>query len=299
MIVERMLQNAANEAATRPLPKVAAWSVGRCIRQQWYMHQGVQGEPLPARVLMRFELGDLVETAVCQRVEDTGIDFLRTDQRKVDNLTVPGVGFRCRSDFVFSCPEDLSLITGKSVLESGDIAMVAYTDTPPHKGEICGGEIKSMREYAFRKAQCGILDDAYLWQIECGLRALDCRWWCCIAYWSESSDPCEVWVCRDDTRWQAIQEAVAVIRGPVEPERPYRLDAACEGVKAGTCVGGKTPGKGLPHKHCGGTGMEPGGPFVPVFPCGYCPYKAHCWEDTGALDLCFIGGKPRWRVQSA
>jgi hypothetical protein len=295
MIVERMLQHAAAEGATRKTPKLAAWNVGRCVRQVWYGEHGVAGEPLPGRALLRFELGNLVEEAVCRRVEATGIDFMRTDMRKTDNVTVPGLGFRCRADFLFACPEDLQLF-GKSTLESGDVAIVAYADTPPAKGDTCGGEIKSMSDFAFAKAQCGVLDDAYLWQIECGLRALDVRWWVCIAYRSETSQQCEVWVSRDDARWAAIQAATATIRGNALPPRPYALDGACSGAKTGACVAGKTPGKGLPHKHCGGTGQEPGGPFINTFPCGYCSVKAECWSDVGELQLRFVDGKPRWRV---
>lgn len=297
MIVERMFEGAAAQAAERKLPRMAAWSVGKCVRQLWFMEHEAVPEPLPPRTMLRFELGNLVEDAVCQRIEDTAIDFLRTNQRHGDNIDVPGLGFRARSDFVFSCPEDLTL-NGKATLELGDIAIAAYDGTPPKKGDICGGEIKSMSNYAYADAQRGVLDEAYLAQIECGLRALDVQWWCCIAYRAETSHPCEVWVARNDARWQQVQRSVEIARGPAIPVRPYTLELLCIGSKTGACVNGKTPARGQEHKHCKGTGMEPGGPYIPNWPCNFCGYKAECWSDMGELQISFdADSKPRWRVK--
>lgn len=294
MIIERILQKCSEESSKRPLPRLSAFNAGKCLRSLWYVCHEVPPEPLPPRTVLLFRLGDSIEKNVLDAVESTGIDFTATNDRREDNLDVPGLGFRARSDFIFSCPEALSLEPLGVALEPGEIALTAYTDTPPQQGEICGGEIKSMSNFAYERAQNGQLDDTYLAQIECGLRALDCRWWCCIAYRKETSHHCEVWVARNDERWATIQRNVELARGDTVPDRPYQLETLCSGVAAGACVNGKTPGRGLPHKACNGTGIEPNGPFLNSYPCGFCSFKSTCW---GELELGFKNGKPRWKVK--
>lgn len=289
MIVDRIMARAAATALTRKPQRMSASSVGRCVRQCWYMEHDVAGEPLNARALLVFEIGDRVEDSVLHYIAQTDLEHLRTGGPG-DTFTVPEVGFRGRPDLIFQCPtQDWSPDT-----ELGIMAIAPSDLLPPEPGEVVGGEVKSMADFGFARAQRGEIDEGYRAQVECYMRALNIRWWLLVAYRKETSHLCEVWIGRDDNRWQAIKEAVSIARGAEIPARPYELDERCHGAKDGTCVDGKTPGRGQLHKRCGGTGKEPGGPFIPNFPCGYCGWKEPCW---GSIEMVFREGKPAWRVQ--
>jgi hypothetical protein len=103
---------------------------------------------------------------------------------------------------------------------------------------------------------------------------------------------------QDDAVWQRVLECHALATGKGIPGQPYKFDFECSGVSDGRCIGGKTPGRGQPHKNCGGTGLEPGGPFL-RYPCTYCPVKDACWKQAGYEIVPFLEEKeaPRWAVR--
>lgn len=246
-------------AARRKTRSLSAWNVGRCVREGWYTVHEVEGEPLQPRALMVFDLGDRVEDAVLEWLIAAGVPLIRTNESR-DTTTIPEVEIRVRPD--------------------------AFIDV---NGEHMTVEIKSMSNFGFDRADRGELDESYLIQVECEMRGFGTQRGIVIGYRKETSHLCEVVVERSDERWEKIRQNVALARGDVTPPRPYELDAYCKG-----CQGtGKTPAKGLPHKACDGTGQIPGGPFLPVFPCGYCAFKTTCW---GELEFVEHDGKPRWRV---
>jgi hypothetical protein len=286
MIVDRILAAAAAKSKQRRPPKIGAWNVGRCVRQLWYTHHGYPSEPLDARALLVFDLGNRIEDAVLEWLEHSGVAHIRTNESR-DTVEERETGLRVRADFFFEC--DLLPLLELAVGELGTVVYVPGDPLPPKPGELMVGEIKSMSDYAFQRAQRGHIDDAYLAQVEVYLRAYDCRHALVIAYRKETSHIAEVLVARDDARWALVKANLTAARARSAPARPYELEAHCRG-----CDGtGETEKRKLPHKACSGTGLEPGGPYLPVFPCGYCGWKTECW---GALELVFHDGRPRWRV---
>ena len=280
MIVDRILQAAearARQRGQRPA-KLGAWNVGSCVRKLWYMEHGAPAEPLQARALLTFDLGDRVEDAVLHWLQESGHDFIRTNEAR-DMVYVPELGCRVRADFVFAC--DLEPVTVDTRLDG--------LEPPPRPGELIVGEVKSMSDFAFERACRGTVDETYLCQMETYMRAYDTRHALLVAYRKATSHVHEVLIPRSEARWAACLEKAAVARGADCPERPYGLDAACRG-----CGGsGRTEKAGKPHKACGGSGREPGGPYLAVMPCGYCPHKTPCW---GPVELVERAGKPRWRL---
>jgi hypothetical protein len=285
MIVDRILQAAALQSAERRPPTIGAWNCGRCVRQLWYVHHGIKGEPVDARAMLVFDLGNRIEDAVLDWLEHSKIAHIRTNERR-DTVEEPETGLRVRADFFFEC----GLFVEMTALE--ELGVVIYVPSqilPPRPGEFMVGEVKSMSDYAFQQAQRGIIDEAYLAQIEVYLRAYGVQHALLIAYRKETSHVAEILIARDDARWQRVKANLAAARATACPPRPYELEVACK-----SCNGtGKTEKRQLPHKACEGTGLESGGPYLPVFPCGYCPYKATCW---GELELTFRENRPRWRI---
>lgn len=288
MLVEKIIAVAAKDAGERQLPKVSASNVGKCVRALWYIHHETSPEPLPPRTMLVFSLGNLVEESVCDWIEKASKDFIRTDCRN-DTTTEKETGLRARADFVCALDET-PLFPDELELRS----CVPGDPLPPRPGEMVGGEIKSLSNFAFERALRGDIDFTYRAQVETCLRAYDLRWWLLVAYRKETSHITEILIGRSDAVWAKILQSVQQAKAPTVPDRPYELETRCISAKDGKCIDGKTPSRGQPHKACGGTGLEIGGPFIPTWPCNYCSYKAPCW---GELELAFKDGKPRWRVK--
>lgn len=297
MIVDLILAHKATEAASRKPPRPGAYNIGRCPRMLWGLEHGWPTEPLQARALLTFDLGDRIEDAVVRFIREAGIVHIRTDQQ-ADTVRPPELlGIGVRSDLVWEydgsdmIPDDLE----KRVCIPGN------GDVPPQKGEMLGCEVKSMNNRGFSDALRGNIGDGYRAQVECNLRAYGLRWWIVLAYRKETSHICEVLVGRDDAIWRLCKEnAIIAKKQSIPPDRPkkFALQFLCAEAATGKCVNGKTPKQGKPHSRCNGTSLEPGGPYIPNWECGYCPVKVHCWSDVGPLELVFdVDGKPRWRMQ--
>lgn len=265
MLVDKIMAHLTEVAKNRqPIDKIGAHNAGQCPRKLWYTVHGYTPEPLQARALLVFDLGDRVEDALIRWLEETGVAHVRCT-RDQDKTPLPELGGNVVPDFVFESELD------------GKPAMLV-------------GEIKSMSGYGFARAEQGELDDAYLAQVECYMRAFDAPAALVLCYAKDTSHLHEILVRRSDERWEAVKRNVALARGDALPPAPYDLESACRG-----CGGsGLTPTGRQAHKACGGTGLEPGGPFIPNFPCGYCGYKSQCW---GQLEMDVTrDGKPRWRL---
>jgi hypothetical protein len=245
-------------------PKVAAWNVGKCVRQLWYGEHGHEPDPLTPRALDTFSLGDSIEDAEVSLLAGAGVPILRTDEGHHSvRLDPPGLVVR---------PDYLLFLDHDTVLPC---------------------DVKSMSNRTFARALKGQLDRTYEWQMECYLRAFRADVGVVHCYRKETSARTNVLVWRDDERWNRIVEAVEVARGQDLPDRPYSASDDCPGIADGKCVNGRTPTGRQAHSGCGGTGKNPDGAVL-VYPCSYCPYKSTCW---GEVEMFFTNdGEPRWRV---
>jgi CRISPR/Cas system-associated exonuclease Cas4 (RecB family) len=266
MLIEKIESHLAEVAKGRePWTRIGASNAGQCPRKLWYTVHGFTPEPLQPRALRVFDLGDRIEDALISWLQDAGVDHVRCT-REQDKVLLPEIGGNVVPDFFF---------------EAG--------------GELLVGEIKSMSGGArarggFARAERGEIDESYLAQVECYMRAFGTARALFLCYCKDTSHLCEVLVERSDDRWEAIKANVALARGDATPDRPYSLTVDCRGC-AGT---GRTPTGRQAHKACAGTGREPGGPYIPNFPCGYCGFKAECW---GRLEMVVSDdGKPKWRL---
>lgn len=266
MIVDKLMEAAERKGREdRGSGRIFASSVGGCVLKLWFGVHGATAEPLPARSLMVFDLGNRVEDAVGHWIIEAEIPHVRTSEER-DKVFMPELGSNVRPDF-FAEPE----INGNR--------------------QVIPVEVKSMSDFAFERAEAGKLDEQYLAQAECYMRAYGTDYVLFVLYRKETSHLHEILVPRSDSRWAEIIAKVEVARGDERPARPYELEVKCDG-----CDGtGKTPKRGQPHKACSGTGELPGGPYIPVFPCGFCRYKKPCW---GPMKIAFLNGKPRWRLCS-
>lgn len=261
MLVDAIMDALDKAAAEREQSsRIGAHNVGTCPRKLWYTVHGYKGEPLGGRALAVFDLGNRVEDAIMAFLEQAEVAHIRA-ARKQDAVYVEELGGRVVPDFLFEVD-----------------------------GETIVGEVKSMSDFAFARAERGEVDEQYLCQVEVYMRAFNTQRGLLVAYRKETSHLAEVLVERDDARWERIKANVAQACADTPPERPYTLAIDCE-----DCGGsGKTPAKGLAHKACNGTGRIPYGPIIPRFPCGYCQYREECW---GALEMVMDPkGRPVWRL---
>jgi len=265
MLVDQIMSGLERKAADRqPTRRIGAHNVGSCVRKLWYTVHGYPTEALSGRTIALFDLGDRVEDAVMEFIERSGVAHVR-GRRDQDKVAVPEIGGgNVVADFFFE-----------------------------HEGEQLVGEIKSMSDFAYARAERGEIDEQYLCQVEVYMRAYNTRRAVIIAYRKETSHICEVVVERDDDRWARIKMNATLACSDDLPPRPYQPAVDCE-----ECGGtGKTPAKGLAHKACDGTGKLPYGPIIPRFPCGYCGFREPCW---GELKQTFdVKGRPVWRVVEA
>jgi hypothetical protein len=231
--------------------------------------------------MLVFDLGDRVEDAIQNWLYEADIPHIRPNESR-DLVEVRPPGLRVRCDFF--------LEADGSEYWQEDIAAVPGDFPPPQKGEQLVGEVKSMSDYAFDRAKRGDIDIAYLCQMEVYTRAYNVKHALLIAYKKQTSHLCEVLYTQSEERWQWLCNNVNAARGDELPPRPYELEEKCGG-----CDGtGLTAKRKQPHKACSGTGKEPGGPFLPNFPCGYCGQKENCW---GSLELTVNrAGQPRWKL---
>jgi len=286
MIVDRIVADFRVRGKERRPPRIGAWNIGRCVRALWYGEHGYPAEEFQARALMVFDLGDRVEDAILAFLEAAKIPNIRTNESR-DLVHMPELGCRVRADFFFQWDLGTSLWAER---ELGEMIYVPSDERLPKPGDIVVGEIKSMSDYAFARAQRGDIDSAYLAQVECYMRAYNCRHALIIAYRKETSHLAEILIGRDDARWAVCIENAMQARAKEPPARPFALEERCE-----DCEGtGLTAVRKSPHKACVGTGKIPGGPYIPNFPCGYCAFKKPCW---GSLELTFRNGHPRWRLK--
>jgi len=264
VIVDKLIEAAERKGREdRGGGRIYASNVGDCVRKLWYLAHGEKQEPLPARSMMVFDLGNRVEDAIAHWIVEAQIPHVRTSEER-DKVFLEELGSNVRSDF-FVEPE----VNDRRV--------------------VIPVEVKSMSDFAFERAERGELDEKYLAQAECYMRAYDSEYVLFVLYRKETSHLHEILVPRSDERWVKILSSVAIANGDQCPGRPYLLESACDG-----CDGtGKTPKRGQPHKACGGTGELPGGPYIKNFPCGYCGFKTACW---GPLELAMLNGRPRWRL---
>ena len=264
-IVSAHLQKLANDR--KPTSSIGGWNCGDCKTKLWHALNGSPAEPMDGRAIFTFLMGDKVEDAVVEILQGAGVPIIRTDEKR-DTVEIPPVG-RVRTDLWF---------------QAGDRVLPC--------------EVKSMSNFGFERFERGEVDWQHQCQAETYLRAYDAPVIPIFAVRKETSHYAEQVLRRDDSRWAWICANVEAARATTCPQRPYQLKDECEGVAEGKCVNGRTPKSGQAHKACAGTGRQPGGPFIPSWPCSYCSWKRVCWErDGGTLQIVLAEGeKPRWRL---
>lgn len=291
MLIERLISHAESSRAPRP-SKPGAWNIGRCVRMLWAGAHGIlPTDPPSGRQVMSFDLGSRIEDAIMAYLEQAGIGHIRPFRLR-DAVWVPWLGTSVVPDALveldreLTWPDDLGLVT---------VAGLDYV-APPQPGELVILEIKSMSDYAFDRACRGVIDDAYLAQCQVYMHALNCRWALLLAYRKETSHLTEVWIPRSELVVDGLKAKAKRAFSDECPPRPYDLESACPGIAEGRCIDGRTPGRGQPHAECGGTGLMPGGPYIPSHPCGYCDYRTWCWGELEPV-VARVGSRwvPRFR----
>jgi hypothetical protein len=294
MLIERLISQAESSRTVRPA-KPGAWNIGRCERMLWAGAHGIlPSDPPSGRQVMTFDLGSRIEDAIMAYLEQSGIGHIRPLGWS-DAVRVPWLGTSVRPDALVELdrglewPDELGIAT---------VAGIDY-EQPPQPGELVVLEVKSMSDYAYDRACRGIVDDAYVAQCQVYMHALDVRWAVLVAYRKETSHLTEMWIPRDALIIDALKAKAQRAFAEECPARPYALESACPGIAEGRCVGGRTPGRGQPHAECGGTGLMPGGPYIPSYPCGYCDYRTWCWGELETV-IARIGSRwvPRFRPQN-
>jgi hypothetical protein len=258
----------ASEAATRSF-KISAWNSGHCPRKLWLGLNGAPSEKMMPRAKMVFAAGHATEEWLMNFLVEAGVPLIRTDPTK-DKMLVPPFG-----NVIPDC-----------YIERYGIKVIA--------------DVKSMSNFAFERTKRGEIDFGYAAQLSIYGKALGVEWGVLFGVRKETSHISftDTIVRLDDALWQKVLRNHAEATGPTMPHRPYELAWQCEDAKIGKCVNGKTPKLGKDHTACIGTGRQPGGPFIPNFPCGYCEFKQACWGVDGAKvqEVIAAGEKPRWRV---
>lgn len=281
MIVDRILAHSTEKAGKREQSKaIGAYNIGRCVAQNWFRVHGYEPEPMEGRAENVLALGNVIEDTVADQIAAAGIAGWRRPVKRCDH----DWKLRDSCDQCKARERDVRTVLGDiRVIADGFFA---------NDGREWPVEIKSMSNFAFERALRGELDEGYIAQATTYCKAYDVPYVPVVCYRKETSHLHEVIVKFDDDLWTDLAFGVQVAKGNVQPERPYKISGACQG-----CNGtGKTAAKALPHKACSGTGREPGGPFIPGFPCGYCSWKTACW---GPLEMTVNDyGKPRWRLRT-
>jgi len=275
MFVDRILQAVGNREDRKP--KIGAYNIGKCVRSLWYVEKGYEREQRIGRGHVVMEAGKYLEDMVLDLMEEAGIPFF------VPETVESAIGFRMRPDAMVWVPD------------SGWVV----------------AEIKTMSNYGFMRATQGDMDYSYLAQLESYLHADYPRsatvrvshpelfpkgdvaipsqgMFLCVRKETlhlhehyRQPDP-ELWA--DIVMRQGIAQNAT---GP--PRRPYAASSEC------TLCGGKgtTPKATRACSRCSGDGLDPQGPFITNFPCGYCDYKVSCW---GPLRMEVVKGKPKWKI---
>jgi hypothetical protein len=163
-------------------------------------------------------------------------------------------------------------------------------------------DVKSMSNFAFERAEDGRADLEYVTQLEFYMRGLGLPGilWCVR---KETSHRVPLVFTSNDDRWDKMVRNAEAARAASCPDRPYQARSECAGMAEGKCVAGRTPKTGQPHSLCGGSGSAvvktSNGPvhgsFL-VYPCSYCPFRAHCWP--GSEMILSADGQPYFRVQA-
>ena len=260
--LEQHFERRVIDAAAAREPKLAAYNVGRCVRDSWYVAHGYAPRLQSAESKRTTERGQALERwlvgRICEAIPHARRAEWKDDKDKRDCPPLPG-----------------------RVIADAFVPFEDHDEIPV--------DVKTLSDYTFERAEKGDIGQPYEWQMECYARAYDTPFALLLGYEVSRGAMCEVSVHRSDERWAAICSAVATATGETMPERPYALDpSACSG-----CEGtGKTKVRQQAHAACNGTGLDPLGGCIPKFPCGYCAYRDDCW---GELKEVATGRGPRFR----
>ena len=272
MLVDRLMDVAQAEAARssneRP-GRVSASNIGKCERSLWYIKNGYKPIPPEPRGRMVMDTGHQLELQLERYMEKAGMNYFKPPENSCQANTGHGI-LAGTPDMIFEWQQGVWVVC----------------------------DWKTISNYGFQRAEEGMVDEHYEWQLETYLRGGPYEhegvkiypiMGLLVFLRKETSHLHEHTVNKSESRWQDMKWKLIQANSPVVPEKPYALDPNCFRCK-GT---GKTPKGMRVCSNCTGSGQEPGGPYIPTFPCGYCNMREHCW---GKLDLGVVSGKPRWGV---
>ncbi len=255
---------------------------GKCARKSRLQYDGVAGEPIQARSVLKFILGDLVELAVIGVAQMAGVNW--TDNNRG----------------LFLTGKD-----GVKVNVHPDGMVVCETGWCRDDATFYNGEIKSCDSRTFDKwlEQGGPGDDwGYLTQASVEVAAwreagydVDSTCFVAVSTGSRQGSIAEWIIPYDQKLVDAWHDRRQLARGPVVPPVPFEAEPELE-YKAGKLIDATEMFHGEPKPRVNAKGAVygwdvPTGRSILPMMCSYCSYKSHCWPGA---ELDVKGGKPVW-----
>lgn len=224
-------------------------SSGKCVRALAYQLFGYTPEPLNFRARMVFRLGDLIESDL------------------VDACMQCYPNFKAGKEYIKYVGGDLY-----KAYEQFEVTLkVAGLDITGHldgyiekdgKPDVLV-DFKSMAKFGFDRAEKGEVDEGYLAQAHCYMKAMGCTKFLFVCYCKDTSALCEVPIKWSDAEWKKVENRFKKLAKATKDELPER--------EHGVTDKGTLP-----------------------WQCSYCNFNKHCWPEA---KLEFTKhGKPVFRI---
>ena len=256
-----------------------------CARKARFAFDGVPGEPVQARAMLKFLLGDLVELAVVGIAQLAGVDW-SMNNRDLWIMGHDGVKVNVHPDgLVAQHYDDLGV-------------------------EYFNGEIKSCDSRTFdRWLEQGGPGDDWGYLTQCSVETAAWREagypvfstvFVAVSTGSRQGSIAEWLIPYDQKLVDAWHERRMLARGTALPPIPFQAEDETEYVKGKSIDPERfTHGEPVPQLDKNGKihgwRVPTGRKIIPTM-CGYCSYKQSCWPNA---ELDVVGGKPIWITKQA
>lgn len=214
-------------------------SGGQCVRKLWYRYNGVEGEPLGARVINTFLMGDICEVGLSILGRLAGWQLMgKPDGEDEIKISLPdGSEIKGHPDDVLYVPEEK------------EYYLIEY---------------KTMSEYGFREFEKNGIDDAwgYKTQISLYCKALGFKKCILIGMCKNTGHLADQVIEMDQSLVNAaIARWTRILNSPKEiPDREYH------------------PVKETKYNRSTRS-YDPTGRMILPFQCSYCPFKFSCYKN--------------------